>query len=257
MHERHVCLHLCLQRRARPRAALCLRRAAASSPASSPASSRALQHRRSHGDGEDSRHDRVAPPPSVGEEGGSSRAATVAHPAQSGRATVATNDASPPPAEPQICQRRTHAPHRWFWGSMVVVILRTNGSELPICSYAPCNPQGVCCCAEQAVVPTLGTVGRSSRASSHPKGTCVRCGKRVSTDPAIAQAGGLLLLPVCGGGSAGWARWRACTPLRRQIAGARQPNLSAPAQTDVGWYRLFLARGRRCLIIPPPSRKWL
>ena len=160
-----MCLDLCLQRRARPRAALCLRRAAASSPASS----RALQSSRSHGDDEHSRHYRVAPPPSVGEEGGSSRAAAVAHPARSGRATLSTNDASPPPAEPQICQRRTHTPHRWFWGSMVVVILRTNGSELPICSYAPCNPQGVCCCAEQAVVPTLGTVGRSSRGAAIPR----------------------------------------------------------------------------------------
>jgi hypothetical protein len=48
-----------------------------------------------------------------------------------------------------------------------------------------------------------------AREAQPSKGTCVRCGKRVSTDPAIAQAGGLLLLPswaARGGQRGGCAR---------------------------------------------------
>ena len=84
---------------------------------------------------------------------------------------------------------------RWFLGSMVVVILRT----CPSCLSVPMLLVilGVCAAALSRLSFLLWELLAEAREAQLLKGTCVRCGKRVSTGPAIAQAGGLLLLPSC------------------------------------------------------------
>ena len=73
-----------------------------------------------------------------------------------------------------------------------------------------------------------------AREAQPSKGTCLHCGKRVSTDPAIAQAGGLLLLPswaARGGQRGGCARSldgrQACLASRCQL-GARRGGIAPP-----------------------------
>ena len=93
--------------------------------------------------------------------------ASARHARAADRCARAAADRRQPTGRAANLPSRARAPHKRFWGSMVVVILRTDPSCLSVPMLLVIL--GVCCCAEQAVVPALGTASQSSRGAAIPR----------------------------------------------------------------------------------------